>query len=328
VARPAAKLSARAAAHAAPALAAAIVDWERWLATERRCAPRTRAAYDRDLAAFLAFLAEHRGGAPDLDVLARLRPADFRAWLARRATDGLAGGSRARAVSAVRGFFRFLDREGLARNGAIAALRAPRKARRAPRPLSVADARAVVENAGAIEPAAWLARRDTALFALLYGAGLRIGEALALDVGDLPRASAEPALRIAGKGGKTRYAPLLPAVRAAIDDYLAARPFPATPKSPLFVGVRGRRLNAGVVQRQMRRWRAAANLPETATPHSLRHSFATHLLAAGGDLRAIQELLGHASLSTTQVYTDVDAESLLAVYREAHPRARAPAEER
>lgn len=316
MARPAATLSGRAAALAAPALAAAIADWERWLATERRCAPRTCAAYARDLAAFLAFLTEHRGGPPDLDALARLRPTDFRAWLARRAADGLAGGSRARAVSAVRGFFRFLDREGLVRNGAVAVLRAPRKPRRVPRPLSVADARAAVAEAGANEAASWLVRRDTALFALLYGAGLRIGEALALDVGDLPRGRAEAALRIAGKGGKARYVPLLPAVRADEQRAFGGRG----------QGAGGGRLNAGVVQRQMRRWRAAAGLSETATPHSLRHSFATHLLAAGGDLRAIQELLGHASLSTTQAYTDVDAESLLAVYREAHPRARAPAE--
>lgn len=328
MARPAA-LSGRAAALAGPRLAAAIADWERWLASERRAAERTRAAYGRDLAGFLAFLADHLGGAPDLDALARLGPRDFRAWLARRAGDGLSAGSRARAVSAVRGFFRFLDREGLVRNAAIGALRTPKRGRRVPRPLSVEDARATVEGLGGLATAPWIARRDVALFALLYGAGLRIGEALALDLGELPQSGADAVLRITGKGGKTRMLPLLPLVRAAIDDYLAARPGGASePGSPLFVGARGGRLNAGVVQRQMRLWRAVAGLPETATPHSLRHSFATHLLAAGGDLRAIQELLGHASLSTTQTYTDVDAESLLAVYRAAHPRARAPTEDR
>ena len=270
MARPAA-LSARAAALAGPRLAAAIADWERWLASERRAADRTRAAYGRDLAGFLAFLAEHLGGAPDLDALARLGPRDFRAWLARRAGDGLSAGSRARAVSAVRGFFRFLDREGLVRNAAIGALRTPKRGRRVPRPLSVEAGRAPVGGLGGLASAPWIARRDVALFALLYGAGLRIGEALALDLGDLPQSGADAVLRITGKGGKTRMVPLLPLVRTAIDDYLAARPGGASdPGSPLFVGARGGRLNAGVVQRRMRLWRAVAGLRDATAILAMR----------------------------------------------------------
>ncbi len=224
----------------------------------------------------------------------------------------------------VRGFFRFLDREGLAHNPAVAALRTPKQQRPAPRPLTVDQARAAIEAVGELGSTPWIAKRDTALITLLYGAGLRIGEALALDRGDLPTGAAgdDAVLVIAGKGGRQRMVPLLGVVRATIADYLAACPFALPADGPLFVGARGGRLAAGVAQRTFRRLRGFLGLPESATPHSLRHSFATHLLGGGGDLRTIQELLGHAKLSTTQRYTEVDSESLLRIYDKAHPRAR------
>ncbi len=309
---------------AAPAVVEAAREWRRWLVGERRASPHTLDAYGRDLAAFLDFVTGHLGGRPDLADLAALTAADFRGWLARRAGKEFAPTSTARAVAVVRGFFRHLDRAGLAHNPALAAMRTPKQRHAVPRPLSVEDARAAVAAVGEIGLSPWIAKRDTALVVLLYGAGLRIGEALALDRRDLPTVGAgdDAVLVIAGKGGKQRMVPLLPMVRAAIADYLAECPYPLPPAGPLFVGVRGGRLAAGVAQRTFRLLRGFLGLPESATPHSLRHSFATHLLASGGDLRTIQELLGHASLSTTQRYTEVDAEVLVKVYQKAHPRAR------
>ena len=307
---------------ARPDLAAAVARWRRWLADERRASAHTLDAYGRDLAGFLGFLAEHLGGQPGLADLGALRTADFRSWLARRAGDGLSAASRARALSVVRGFFRFLDREGLAHNPALAALRTPKQQRPAPRPLTVDQARAAIEAVGELGSTPWIGKRDRALIALLYGAGLRIGEALGLDRGALPSAGrGDAAIVITGKGDKQRVVPLLAVVRAAIADYLAACPYEVGDDGPLFVGARGGRLNASVVQARLRMLRGFLGLPANATPHALRHSFATHLLAEGGDLRTIQELLGHASLSTTQRYTEVDAESLLRVYHAAHPKA-------
>ena len=308
---------------ARPDLAAAVARWRRWLADERRASAHTLDAYGRDLAGFLGFLAEHLGGQPGLADLGALRTADFRSWLARRAGDGLSAASRARALSVVRGFFRFLDREGLAHNPALAALRTPKQQRPAPRPLTVDQARAAIEAVGELGSTPWIGKRDRALIALLYGAGLRIGEALGLDRGALPSAGrGDAAIVITGKGDKQRVVPLLAVVRAAIADYLAACPYEVGDDGPLFVGARGGRLNASVVRIEPSQARALLGLPHTATPHALRHSFATHLLSGGGDLRTIQELLGHASLSTTQRYTEVDAESLLRVYDAAHPKAR------
>ncbi len=224
----------------------------------------------------------------------------------------------------VRGFFRHLDRQGLAHNPALASVRTPKQRRGVPRPLTIRQARATVEAIGDLSNAPWLAKRDTALVALLYGAGLRIGEALALDLGDVPLddGGEDAVLVIAGKGGKQRIVPLLAVVRTAIADYVAGCPHALGPDGPLFVGARGGRLNARVLQGQLAKLRGYLGLPDSATPHALRHSFATHLLGSGGDLRTIQELLGHVSLSTTQRYTEVDAESLLSTYRKAHPRAR------
>ncbi len=307
----------------APEVAAAFRAWQRWLADERRASAHTVAAYERDLASFLEFVAEHLGGPPGLGDLAKLRPADFRSWLARRAAQGRARSSTARAVSVVRSFFRHLDRVGLVHNASLQAVRTPRRQRAVPRPLSVEQARAAVSATDATGEAPWIVKRDTAVVVLLYGAGLRIGEALGLARRDVPSTDdADAALVIAGKGGKQRVVPLLPVVRGAIDDYLAACPFALPADGPLFVGVRGGRLNARLIQQRLEQLRGSLGLPQGATPHSLRHSFATHLLGGGADLRAIQELLGHASLSTTQRYTEVDTRALFEAYDKAHPRAR------
>ena len=304
---------------AAPDLAEAIAAWQSWLETERRLSVHTGAAYMRDLKLFLDFLVEHRGGLADLAALEGLGHGDFRSYLAQRAMNDRARSSTARALSVLRGFFRFLERTDRARNGAIGAVRTPRLPHSVPKPVAARDALAIVAEAGdTARKKPWVAARDTALLLLLYGAGLRIDEALSLNEDQAPLGDS---LRVLGKGGKERIVPILPAVREAVAAYLQACPY-VVPGGPLFLGTRGGRLNAGVVQRELRRIRGALGLPETATPHALRHSFATHLLQAGGDLRAIQELLGHASLSTTQRYTEVDTATLVAVYNEAHPRAR------
>lgn len=304
---------------AGPGLAAAIADWQRWLKSERRVSEHTFDAYVRDLAAFLGFMTEHLGASPDLADLAALKPADFRSYLAHRANAGISRSSVARGVSTLRNLFRFLERSGLAHNPAIKTVRTPRLPKTVPKALDEDDALAAIRGAGTAQTEPWLAARDTALLLMLYGCGLRIGEALSLTCAETPRGDT---LRVTGKGRKQRIVPVLPVVREALAAYRKICPFAGTPESPLFVGARGKALNPGVVQRQMRLLRARLGLPETATPHALRHSFATHLLAQGGDLRTIQELLGHASLSTTQRYTVVDAGRLSSVYNAAHPRAR------
>ncbi|MCZ6849272.1 MAG: tyrosine recombinase XerC [Alphaproteobacteria bacterium] len=301
------------------ALEAAIGNWGAWLAHERRLSPHTLAAYGRDLVDFLEFLTMHVGGPLTLATLDDLTTADFRAWLSARFGRGLARSSTARALSTLRGFFRRLERQDLVHNVALAHLRTPKVPHAVPKALSESEALAVIAAAGTRAREPWVAKRDAAILTLLYGAGLRIGEALGLDRGDAP---AGTAMRITGKGGKERLVPLLEVVTDAIADYLDACPHPLAAHDPLFVGVRGKRLQPGQVQALVRDLRRALRLPETATPHALRHSFATHLLAGGGDLRTIQELLGHASLTTTQRYTEVDMQRLAEVYRAAHPRAR------
>lgn len=304
---------------AASDLLKAIAAWDAWLGEERRASAHTRAAYGRDLAAFLDFLVLHLGGTPDLAALAGLAPADFRAALAAKAAQGGKRSSAARFMSVVRGFFRFLDRRGFAHNPALAAVRTPKLAPPVPKALSAEDAAAVIDTAPEFARS-WQGKRDVALFTLLYGCGLRLGEALGLAQREAPLAAGT--LIVTGKGGKARMVPVLPAVAAALGDYLAACPFKLAADGPLFVGARGGPLHPRLVQGQMAKLRAALGLDAGATPHALRHSFATHLLAGGGDLRAIQELLGHASLSTTQRYTAVDAARLAAVYDKAHPRAK------
>ena len=289
-----------------------------WLGRERRSAPLTVEAYGMDIAGFLGFLTQHLGGEPDLGALAALRQADLRAWLAAAAADGAGNATRARKLSAVRTFFRFLARRHGVENPALALIATPRANKPVPRALAMAQARNVTEHIGEMSEAAAIQARDTALFVLLYGCGLRIAEALALDVRDVPGPGAM--LKVVGKGSKERIVPVLPAVREALGGWLALHPDRA-PDSPLFVGALGKRLNAGVAQRTLREFRRLNGLPEHATPHALRHSFATHLLAGGADLRSIQDLLGHASLSTTQRYTSVDDAHLLEVWRKAHSRA-------
>ena len=305
----------------APDLARALDAWRAWLTGARRVADNTETAYARDIAEFLAFLTGHIGGPPDLAALEALHVRDYRAWLARRAGAGVSPASRARGLAAVRGLMRFLAKRGLVSETAATAVRAPKQARRQPRPLDRAAAKAVTEVAAAPESDRapdWTGARDHALFLLLYAAGLRISEALGLTRGDAPLGET---IRIVGKGGKMRIAPLIPAARRAVDAYLVQCPYTVDPDDALFLGARGGPLADGVARRRMRAIRALLGLPESATPHALRHSFATHLLEAGGDLRTIQELLGHASLSTTQKYLGVDQQRLLSAYKAAHPRA-------
>jgi integrase/recombinase XerC len=293
-----------------------------WLGAERRASKLTVEAYAGDLAVFLGFLTGHLGAEPDLAALGALRQADLRAWLAFLAEKGLGNASRARRLSAVRSFFRYLARRHGVANASLGLLSRPRARPPVPRALSVADARMVTEDVAEMSDSAALSARDTALFTLLYGSGLRISEALSLDVRDAPLPGRDEALRVLGKGGRYRIVPVLPAVRAAVAAWLRHHPDPA-PDCPLFLGARGGRLDAAVAQRVLRNFRRLNGLPEHATPHALRHSFATHLLAGGADLRSIQDLLGHASLSTTQRYTSVDEAALLAVWQRSHPRARA-----
>jgi integrase/recombinase XerC len=308
---------------AAGDLAAAISDWQSWLEDERRASRHTALGYGRDLAGFLDFLRDHLAAVPSLAALEALGPADFRAYLAARAQDGIERSSSARALSTLRGFFRFLDRRGLAKNAALAAVRTPKLPKSVPKPLSTEDAALTLDGVVELAEEPWIGRRDLAILMLLYGCGLRLSEALGLTPAEAPLKPGM--LSVTGKGRKTRLVPVLPAVSEAVAEYMALCPHRLAAKGQLFVGVRGGPLNPRLVQRQMQRLRALLGLPDTATPHALRHSFATHLLAGGGDLRSIQELLGHASLSTTQRYTAVDAERLLAVYDRAHPRAKAKA---
>lgn len=297
----------------------AIQKWQKWLRTEKRVSAHTLASYRFDIDNLLRFLGRHRGRQINIATLSTLSLGDFRAWLAHNAAHNRAAPSRARAVAGVRNFFRWLDRSGKMHNGAIEFLRLPKKQQRLPRPVSeiqAGDIMAMIKNVPG-EP--WVGLRDEALFTLLYGAGLRIGEALGLTRADLVR---KERLTVTGKGNKQRSIPLLPIVREALEKYAKQCPFNGDDDAPVFVGVRGEKLNAAVAQRHLRALRRQLNLPDSVTPHALRHSFATHLLASGADLRSLQELLGHSSLSTTQLYTKVDAQQLLDVYRAAHPRAR------
>lgn len=309
---------------ARPDLAAAARTWLARLAHERRASPKTLEAYARDLRQFMRFLAEHLGEPPSLASFAALRPADIRAFLARRRADDIQARSLARQLAGLRSFARRLEREGVGSAAAFAATRAPKIAKTLPRPLAPQDARALADvgTRAGDERAPWILARDAAAIALMYGAGLRISEALGVARRDAPVGDRDR-LQVIGKGGKPRVAPVIAPVRAAIEAYLDLCPYPLAPEGPLFVGARGGALSPRIIQLAVERLRGALGLPDTATPHALRHSFATHLLASGGDLRSIQELLGHASLSTTQIYAAVDAGRLMAAWRDAHPRARA-----
>ena len=294
--------------------------WLRFLGAERRMADKTLEAYARDVGQFMDFLAGHLGGAPTLKQLAKLTPADVRAFMAARRGEGLSSRSLMRVLAGTRSFARFLERNGKGKVGALAAVRAPKAGKTLPKPLAIAAAKRISDTdlREGETRAPWILARDAAVLALLYGSGLRISEALSLKRKEFTE---NDAITVTGKGNKTRMVPVLPQVTKSIAGYLELCPLDLPCDGPLFVGARGGPLSPRVVQLTMARLRGALGLPDTATPHALRHSFATHLLARGGDLRAIQELLGHASLSTTQIYTAVDSERLLEVYSSAHPRA-------
>src|SRR6187431_1827144 len=301
------------------------IEMTRWLThlrAERRLSPKTLEAYARDLRQCLAFLSQHWGRKVTLKGFAALEATDIRAFMAMRRADDIAGRSLMRALAGLRSFGRFLEREGKGKVGALSAIRAPKVAKTLPKPIQMAAAKRLTdadERAGE-ERDPWILARDAAVMALLYGSGLRISEALGLKRRDVPKPGEGDVLIVTGKGNKTRMVPVLQNVLQLIEDYAAMCPYSLGPAGPMFVGARGGPLSPRIIQLAMQRLRGALGLPDSATPHALRHSFATHLLSRGGDLRAIQELLGHASLSTTQIYTAVDAERLLEVYKSAHPR--------
>ncbi|HTI00321.1 MAG TPA: tyrosine recombinase XerC [Acidisoma sp.] len=295
-------------------------EWLRWMGSERRAAALTLETYGRDVAGFLGFLTRHLGGEPDIGALGRLTAADFRAWLADEAAQNHGNATRAKKLSALRTFLRYAEREKGIANAAIGLVATPRARKPLPRALTVEEARAVASEIGEVSDQAALQARDTALFTLLYGCGLRISEALGLRRADAPLPGSDAPLRVTGKGGKTRIVPVLAIARDMMARWIALH-WQDEPEAPLFLGARGKRLDAAIAQKALRDFRRLNGLPEHATPHALRHSFATHLLGQGADLRAIQELLGHASLSTTQRYTAVDAAQLMETWRRAHPRA-------
>ena len=285
---------------------------------QRRLADKTVEAYGHDLRGFFRFLETHLDEEIGIKIFRHLHASDIRAFLAKRRRDGLSDASIARVLSAIKTFYHWLDNHHGIENPEIAFLQGPRRSARLPRPVSVSAARDMIETAEVAAEEPWVAARDTAVLTLLYGAGLRISEALGLNGDMVPTPDR---LRIKGKGGKVRIVPLIPAVRDAMNAYARLCPYPLSKSTPFFYGVRGKRLQPAIVQKGVQLLRGSLGLPDTATPHALRHAFATHLLAHGADLRAIQTLLGHTSLSTTQVYTGVDSGRLRAVHASAHPRA-------
>ena len=291
-----------------------IAQWQSWLLNERRYSPHTLDAYSRDLSGFFDFAAEHLGKVPETADLAKLEVRDFRAYLSQRAARHIDKSSLARELSTLKNFFKWLARYDILRNPALSVIRTPRRAKVLPKALEVNDTFNVIDEAQNLAYNSWQGLRDTAIFTLLYGCGLRISEALSLNVGDIGN---NDFLRIKGKGNKERIVPLLPVVVENINKYLAECPYQPKQGEPLFLGARGDRLVPRIIQRQMQKIRAYLGLPDNLTPHALRHSFATHLLAEGTDLRSIQELLGHASLTTTQRYTDVQIETLKKEYDKA-----------
>ncbi|MCK1759034.1 tyrosine recombinase XerC [Bradyrhizobium sp. 137] len=309
-------------ASADPSIAQEMARWLSHLGAERRLSPKTLEAYGRDLRQCLDFLCSHWGERVTLERFAALEATDVRAFMAMRRSDDIAGRSLMRALAGLRSFGRFLEREGKGKVGALSAIRAPKVAKSLPKPLPMASAKRLAdadERAGE-ERETWILARDAAVMALLYGSGLRISEALGLKRREVPRPGEGDVLVVTGKGNKTRMVPVLQNVLALVQEYVAMCPYPLPAEGPIFVGARGGPLSPRIIQLAMERLRGALGLPDSATPHALRHSFATHLLSRGGDLRAIQELLGHSSLSTTQVYTGIDSERLLEVYASAHPR--------
>lgn len=305
---------------AAPDLLAASAVWQAGLESERRLSAHTVEAYTRDTGQFLSFLTRHRGSPPDIAALGRLTTAELRAYLAWRRNQGVGARTVARGLAGVRSLMRFLEREYGIDIAALRALRTPKQPRSLPKPIDPDRAGDLTDPAQQLAAEPWIAARDAAVLALLYGSGLRISEALSIRRREMPRRGADT-LRVLGKGNKMRLVPVLPVVIEAGESYLRLCPYDIGADDLLFVGARGGPLRPRIIQKAVERMRAALALPPSATPHALRHSFATHLLESSGDLRAVQELLGHASLSTTQVYTAVEGNRLLAIYDQAHPRA-------
>ncbi|MHA1559741.1 MAG: tyrosine recombinase XerC [Alphaproteobacteria bacterium] len=305
---------------AAPDLQAAVARWRLHLGSERRLAERTLEAYGRDVVQFLRFLSKHFGNPPAVAELGELTVADMRGFLADRRRADASARTLARGLAGIRSLLRYLEREEGISAAALRVLRTPRQPKTLPKPIDAERALAMSKPDEQLSSTPWIAARDAAVLSLLYGSGLRISEALSLTRGEAP-GTGTGSLRIVGKGGKTRLVPVLPYVVEAIARYLSLSPYIVGPEGPLFVGARGGPLGPRAVQRAVERMRGALGLPPSATPHALRHSFATHLLASSGDLRTVQELLGHASLSSTQIYTAVDGDRLLAVYDQAHPRS-------
>ena len=304
-----------------------LIELKRWLefiSSERRLSPKTCEAYARDVGFFLSFLTEHLGHAPKLADLSKLAPSDIRSFLAFRRSNGVEARTLSRSLAAARSFARFLEREGRGKSDALSAVRAPKIAKTLPRPLDAVSAMAITNSSTRAyeEREPWVLARDAAVLSLLYGAGLRIAEALALTRAQIPAPGKADSITVTGKGNKSRMVPLIAPITQAIADYVAICPFDLVPDEPVFRGEKGGPLSPRILQLAMEKMRGALGLPDSATPHALRHSFATHLLARGGDLRSIQELLGHASLATTQIYTQVDSTHLMEAYRAAHPRAR------
>lgn len=304
---------------ATPKLLTARKDWLEQLEKTRRVAKLTVEAYERDSRQFLSFLCQHLGHRPDISDISELRVADIRSFLAYRRNEGVGSRSLGRGLAGIRSFFNFLTRAGLADVPAARVVRTPKQPKSLPKPLNIADALHIVDKKTQLDDEPWVASRNAAILTLCYGCGLRISEALSLTSADFSDKNAT-SIYVTGKGGKTRLVPVIPAVHEAIDDYLSCCPFILPPDQPLFRGVRGGKLQRAIVERVVQQLRSSLGLPDSVTPHALRHSFATHLLSRGGDLRTIQELLGHTSLSTTQIYTGVDTDRLMEVYKKAHPR--------
>lgn len=293
--------------------------WLEYLTSERRVAQNTVEAYQRDLQQFLLFLTGYNGQPVTLEDLSDLRPVTMRSFLAERRRQGVGARTLGRGLAGIRSFVRFLEKSGLASSAGLSATRAPRQPKTLPKPITAKIAVQLTDSGEQLNEEPWIAARDAAIMALLYGCGLRIGEALALTPAQFD-ATQNGTLRVTGKGSKTRLVPVLKAVSDAVAAYTALCPWPLVQDKPMFRGARGGIVHRAIIEKSLSRLRSALGLPESATPHALRHSFATHLLANGGDLRTIQELLGHASLSTTQIYTEVDTSRLLEVYDRAHPR--------
>lgn len=299
-------------------LADKLVKWHNYLNVEKQLSPHTLRAYSTDAEHFISFLFNHLGKRPGLDDLSQISLRDFRSWMSRKAMEGTSNASRARSLSGIKNLLTWLDKQGIMHNAAINTVRSPKLPHKLPRPLHEDQAMEIIDQADTLEVEDWIGKRNKALFILLYGSGLRINEALSLNIEHLPR---DGFMRVLGKGNKERQVPVIQIVETTINEYLELCPYAKDKERPLFLGSRGKRLSQGVAQRAMRNLRGALGLPGNATPHAFRHSFATHLLQNGANLREIQELLGHSSLSTTQRYTEVNAEEMMRIYKNAHPRA-------